>query len=64
MDILHNFDGTNLKPYMWLDNVCLEGNVSQFFYLGPSFYFMMKTGNFWLIFETYFSRFHKMKTRT
>ena len=44
MDILHNFDGTNLKSYMWLDNIYLVGTVSQFFYLGPSFYFMMKNG--------------------
>ena len=44
MDILHNVDGSKLKSYLWLDNVYLERTVSQFFYLGPSFYFMMKNG--------------------
>ena len=29
---------------MWLENVYLEGTVSQFFYLGPGLYFMVKNG--------------------
>ena len=37
--------------------------MSQIFYLGSSFYFMTKKGNFWCFFETFFSKFHKTKTR-
>ena len=44
--------------------VLLEGTVSQIFHLGLSFYFMSKTGNFLTFLKTFFSKFHKMKTRT
>ena len=44
--------------------VLLEGTVSQIFHLGLSFYFMLKTGNFWSFFKTFFSRLHKTKTKT
>ena len=43
--------------------ILLEGSVSQIFYLGLSFYFMPKKGNFLTFFKTFFSRFHKMKTK-
>ena len=37
--------------------------MSQNLYLGLGFNFMTKTGNFYVIFLYYFSRFHKIKTR-
>ena len=46
-----------------IDNIHLEGTVSQIFNLGPSFYFMSKKGNFLSFFATKSSRFHKIKTR-
>ena len=33
-----------------VDNIHLEGTVSQNFYLGPSFYFMLKNGKLYTIF--------------
>ena len=33
-----------LKLCMYLNNIPLEGTVSQIFYLSPSFYFMTKNG--------------------
>ena len=33
-----------------IDNIHLEGTVSQIFNLGPSFYFMSKNGKLFVIF--------------
>ena len=49
---------------MYVLMVLLEGSVSQNIDLGFSFHFMSKMGNFWLFFQTFFSRLHKIKTRT
>ena len=38
--------------------------MSQNFDIGPSFIFMSKMGRFLLFFHDYFSRFHKIKTKT
>ena len=35
-----------------VDNIHLEGTVSQIFDVGPTFYFMSKTGNFLPFFAT------------
>ena len=35
---------TELKFSVWILKVLLEGSVSHFFYLGPSFHFMTKNG--------------------
>ena len=37
--------------------------MSQIFELGLSFCFMPKTGIFLTFFKTFFSRFHKIKTK-
>ena len=34
--------------------VLMEGRVSQIFDAGLSFYFMLKTGNFWSFFKLFF----------
>ena len=48
-----------------INNIQMEGMVSQiFFYLGLSFNFILKTGNFSSFFENKFSKFHKTKTKT
>ena len=44
-------------------NFLLEGNLSQCSYLGPSFYLMINSGNFWSFFSLQISTFHKIKTR-
>ena len=52
---------------MFIDdkNIALEGTVSHFSDLGPSFYLCEKTGNFYSIFKTiFFSKYHKTKTKT
>ena len=33
-----------------VDNTLMEGSVSQIFYIGPSFYFMIKNGKLFVIF--------------
>ena len=38
--------------------------MSQKFDMGPGFNFMKKKGRFLLFLHDYFSRFHKIKTRT
>ena len=39
--------------------------MSQFFYLGPGLYFVIKNGELVIIFLTvFFPRFHKIKTKT
>ena len=38
--------------------------MSHNFDLGLGFDFMSKTDNFWSFFETFFSRLHKITTRT
>ena len=52
-----------LKLLVCAIKIALEGCVSNFLNLGPSFYFMSKTGNFCPFFETCFSRTHKIKPR-
>ena len=54
---------TTLQLCSLIENVHLEGTVSQIFNLGPSFCFMSKTGNFLLFFATKFSRLNKIKTK-
>ena len=46
-----------------INNIYLEGTVSQILYLSPSFRFMTKTGNFLSFSVTEFSRFYKIKTK-
>ena len=41
---------STLLSWYALDNIHLEGTVSQIFYLGPSFYFMTKNGKLFAIF--------------
>ena len=41
-----------LKVCNQINNVYLEGTMSQIFYLGPSFYFMSKIGKLLLFFST------------
>ena len=38
--------------------------MSQILYIGPSFIFMSKNGKIFIICNDYFSRYHKIKTRT
>ena len=44
-------------------NIGTEGTVSQNFYLGLTFCFMSKKGNFLYFFAIYYSRLHKIKTK-
>ena len=53
-----------MKLFIDDKNIALEGTVSSFFYLGPSFILFEKSGNFYSIFKTFFSKFHKTKTKT
>ena len=54
-----------LKVYQHVYNIHLKGTMSQNFKIGPSFLFMSKNGKiFLLFFHNYFSRFHKIKSRT
>ena len=48
---------------MNIPKILLEGSVSQFFDLGPSFYFMTKTGNVLPLFSLQNSTFHSIITR-
>ena len=49
-------------------NIQMEGTVSQIFYIGPRFDFMIKKGKlfviFFSIFKIIYSAFHKMTTKT
>ena len=54
----------NMKFSMHVLEVLLEGRVSEIFDLGLSFYFMSKNGLLFVFFLTYFSRLHKIQTRT
>ena len=55
-DFVFTIMSSDLKLSELVDNIHLEGTVSQIFYLGPTFYFMSKNGKL-------FIRFHKIKTR-
>ena len=44
MDISLIFEVSDLKFSTGVDNLHMQGTVSQIFYLGPSFYFMSKNG--------------------
>ena len=51
-----------------IDNIQVEGTVSQIVYIGSSLYFIMKNGKLLVIIFHYFFlhylTFHKMQTRT
>ena len=64
MDISLNIYTLVTKFYTGVLNIPLEGSLSQIFYLGLSFYLMIKNSNFWSFFKTLLSRLHKIKTRT
>ena len=65
MDISVTIYLIDLSFSVYILKVLLEGSVSQFFYLGPSFHFMAKNGQLFVFFYAkHFSTFHKMKTRT
>ena len=53
-----------MKLYKHVDNIHHQGTVSQMFYYGLSFDFILKKGKLFVIFTTVFSTFHKTKTRT
>ena len=53
-----------LRLHMPVENNHIEGTLSQYFDLGLSSYLCEKTGRFVSFFHTYFSTFHKTKTRT
>ena len=63
-DISLDTEVTDFKIVTQVKNIHMEGSMSQISYLGLSSYFMSKTGNFWSFFQTSFSKFHKIKTRT
>ena len=44
MDISLNIYTLVIKFYTGVRNIPIEGSVSQIFYLGPGFYFMIKNG--------------------
>ena len=52
----------DLKFTVCVPEVYPEGSLSQYFDLGPSFYFMEK--NFLSFFSIQISTFHRIKTRT
>ena len=64
MDISVTIYIINLRFSVCILKVVLEGRVSQISYLGPSFYFMAKKGNFLLFYSIQNSSIHKIKTRT
>ena len=53
----------DLEFSLYALKVPLEGRVSQIFYLAFSFYFMSKNGKLLVIFNLFFSKLHKIKTR-
>ena len=54
-----------LKLYKFVDNINLEGTVSQNVDVGASYFFYLKKReDFLFFFHDYFSRFHQIKTRT
>ena len=44
MDISFTINAIDLRFSVYILKVPLEGSMSQFFYLGPSFHFMAKNG--------------------
>ena len=50
-----------LKFSVLVNNIYMEGTVSQILIVGPSFYFMTKKGNFLTLFSTIFSTLHCTK---
>ena len=50
MDISFTIYIIHLKFPVCILKVLLEGSVSQTFYLGPSFYFMAKNGQLFVLF--------------
>ena len=64
----HGYLSNGKRQVLDIQNMSLEhpdlvNRVSFFLYLGPSFYFMTKKGNFYVIFSYYFSKFYEMKTK-
>ena len=49
---------------MFIYNIHFKGTVSQNFKIVPSSLFMSKNGKILIIFHNYFSRIHKIKSRT
>ena len=58
-DISVIFDSTHLRFYRHVQNIHLEGTVSQNFDTGSTFIFIQKNGKILLFFHDYFSTFHK-----
>ena len=52
------------RPEICVLKVLLKESMSQIFYLGLRFDLVKKRGNFWLFLTTFFSRLHKIDTRT
>ena len=50
MDISVTIYLIDLSFSVYILKVLLEGNMSQFFYLGPSFHFMAKNGQLFVFF--------------
>ena len=53
-----------LKGYQHVYNIHLEGTMSQNVKIGLSLLLCQKTGRILLFFHNYFSRFHKIESRT
>ena len=62
MDTSLNICFSGMK-FVMVVHIPLEGTMSHILDLGLSFY-VKKTGNFWSLFKTLFSRFHKKETKT
>ena len=54
MDISFEIEDTNFISSMCVNDIPLEGIVSDFFHLWISFYFMKKKGSFWSIIQNIF----------
>ena len=60
MDISVTIYIIDLRFSVYILKVLLEGSLSQFFYLGPSFHFMTKNGKLFVFFmQNNFLRFIK-----
>ena len=63
MDISVTIRSFELRFSVCNPNIPLKRSLSQNFDLGPTFYFMSKTGNFSPFFKVLISTFDKMKTK-
>ena len=64
MDISLDIEDANSTFSMCVNNILLEETLSHFFHLWNTYCFMTKKDNCWPISLNFFSRFHKIKTRT